>query len=52
MVAVHIVSILRQSIKIERTGNWDLYLKSLSDMLTYFAATGYNNYTKSVRAHL
>ena len=31
-------------IKAERTGNWSLHLKSLSDMLPYFAASGHHLY--------
>lgn len=44
---MEMVSILRQFIKAERTGNWMLHLQSIMDMLPFFAACGHNNYLKS-----
>ena len=41
------VDILRKCIKAERTGDWKLHLKAVSDMLPYFAASGHNLYAKS-----
>ena len=41
------LDILRQFIKAERTGNWQLHLKSTYEMLPYFAASGHNLYAKS-----
>jgi hypothetical protein len=41
------ISILRDFIKAERTGNWRLHIESLKDMLPYFAAAGHNLYVKS-----
>jgi hypothetical protein len=41
------VRLLRQFIKAERTGNWKFHLQTLTDMLTFFAAAGHNNYLKS-----
>ncbi|CAC5403501.1 unnamed protein product [Mytilus coruscus] len=46
------IQILRQFIKAERTGNWELHLKSVKDMLPYLAASGHNLYTKSVYVYL
>ena len=44
---MEMVDILRKYIRAERTGNWELHLKALSEMLPYMAASGHNNYTKS-----
>lgn len=44
---MEMVTILRQFIKSERTGNWTLHLQSMMDMLPFFAACGHNNYLKS-----
>jgi hypothetical protein len=41
------ICILRDFIKAERTGNWNMHLKSLKSMLPYFAASGHNLYVKS-----
>ena len=41
------IDIVCNFIKAERTGNWALHLKSLSDMLPYFAASGNHLYAKS-----
>ena len=38
---------LKQFIKAERTGNWELHLKVMKDMLPFFAAAGHNLYLKS-----
>ena len=46
------VPIVPKFLKAERTGDWDLYLSSLSDMLPYLAAAGHNLYGKSVRLFL
>ena len=40
-------AIIRKFIKGERTGNWQLHLQSVYEMLPYFAAAGHNNYLKS-----
>ena len=42
------VALLRQFIEAERTGNWELYLQSLRDMLPFYAGAGHNLYVKSV----
>ena len=41
------LDILRQFIKAERTGNWQLHLKSTYEILPYFVASGHNLYAKS-----
>ena len=46
------VAILHQFIRAERTGDWDLHLKSLAAMLPYLAASGHNLYTKSICLYL
>ena len=46
------VSVLRRFIVTERTGNFSLYLKTLQEMLPYFAASGHTLYRKSVHLHL
>jgi len=44
---MEMVDILRLFIKAERTGDWMLHLKSLQEMLPFFAASGHNLYAKS-----
>ena len=39
--------VLRKYIRAECTGNWELHLQAVSEMLPYLAASGHNNYTKS-----
>ena len=46
------VTILQSFIKAERTGNWELHLQTVHDMLPYFAAAGHNLYTKSAYLYL
>ncbi|KAK6186089.1 hypothetical protein SNE40_008194 [Patella caerulea] len=46
------VDILRRFIKAERTGDWELHLKTVADMLPYLAATGHNLYVKSAYLYL
>ena len=46
------VAILRNFVKGERSGSWELHLKSTSDMLPYLAAAGHNHYTKSCHLYL
>ena len=46
------VSILRKYIQAERTGNWELHLQAVFEMLPYVAASGHNNYTKSAWVYL
>ena len=42
------IDILKKFIATERTGNWESHLKTLHEMLPYFAAAGHNLYLKSV----
>jgi len=46
------IDIIRRYIWAERTGNWELHLQTLSEMLPFLAASGHNNYTKSVWIYL
>ena len=46
------VDLLRNFIKAERTGCWQLHLQTLSEMLPYFAAAGHNLYAKSAHIYL
>ena len=46
------IDILRNFIRAQRIGNWELHLQSLSDMLPYLAASGHNHYTKCVWIYL
>ena len=46
------VHILCRFIKAERTGNWNLHLSTVQEMLPYFAASGHNLYTKSAYVYL
>ena len=43
---LEMIEILRTFIKAERTGDWNLHLQTVQAMLPYFAASGYNLYTK------
>ena len=49
---MNMVDILRQYIRAERTGNWDLHLEAVSKMLPYLAASEHNHYTKSAWVYL
>ena len=44
---MEMVDILRLFIKAERTEDWRIHLKSLQEMLPFFAASGHNLYAKS-----
>jgi len=46
------IDILRKHIRAERTGNWNLHLQAVSEMLPYMATSGHNNYTKSLHLYL
>ena len=47
-----IIQLLRKFIEAERTGNWELYLQSVRDMLPYFAAAGHSLYAKSAYVYI
>ena len=46
------VQIVKNFIRAERTGDWHLHLQVVSQMMSLFAASGHNNYTKSSRLYL
>ena len=46
------MEILRKFITAERTGDWNLHKKSLSEMLPFMAAAGHNLYVKSSHIYL
>ena len=46
------INILQKFIRAERTGNWGLHLQALFEMLPFLAASGHNNYTKSLWIYL
>jgi len=46
------IALLRSFIRAERTGNWNLHLKTVAEMLPFFAAAGHNNYAKSCHIYL
>ena len=49
---MQMVDILRLFIKAERTGDWMLHLRSLQEMLPFFAASGHNLYAKSAYIYI
>lgn len=49
---MQMVAILRRFLKAERTGNWELHLQSVREMLPFWAASGHNLYTKSAYVYL
>jgi hypothetical protein len=49
---MEMVAILRRFIKAERTGNWNLHLQAVHDMLPFFAAAGHNFFAKSAYIYL
>ncbi len=52
MQYLEMVDILRNFLKAERTGNWNLHLQAVYDMLPYFAASGHRLYAKSAYVYL
>ena len=46
------MDILMRVIKAERTGNWDLHLHTVREMLPYFLAAGHTLYGKSAYVYL
>lgn len=49
---MNMLDTIRKFLRSERTGNWDLHLHALSEMLPYLAAAGHYAYTKSVQIYL
>lgn len=46
------VNIIQRFIRAERTGNWQLHLQTLGEMMPYLAASGHNLYAKSIYLYL
>ena len=46
------INIVKQYIRAEHTGDWNLHLASIKKMLNLFAATGHVHYAKSARFYL
>ena len=49
---MEMVNIIRTSIKVERTANWELHHQAVSEVLPHFAASGHNLYVKCARLYL
>ena len=49
---MNMVDIMKKFIRAERLGNWHLHLEATQQMLPYIAASGHNNYLKSVYLYL
>jgi hypothetical protein len=52
LLYMELVDILRKFIKAERTGDWNMHLQTVREMLPYFAAAGHNLYAKSAYVYL
>ena len=46
------LDMLRGFLKAERTGNWEMHMQAVSQMLPYFATSGNNHYTQSASLYL
>lgn len=46
---VEFVTLIRQFIEAERTGNWELHMNTIAKMIPFFDAAGHFNYAKSVQ---
>lgn len=44
--------LVKDFIKAERTGNFDLHLKSIERMIPFFHASAHNNYSKCAHLYL
>ena len=49
---MNMTDILRSFIRAEWTSNWELHLRTLTEMLPYLAAAGHNLYVKCARLYL
>ena len=49
---IEYVEVLKLFIQAERTGNWNLHLIAVEQMLNLFAATAHINYSRSFRLYL
>jgi len=48
----HMVTLVKQFIQAERSGNWNLHLQCIQDMFPYFHASGHFLYAKSCHLYL
>lgn len=46
------MSLVKQFIEAERTGNWELHLSTIQQMMSFFYATAHNNYALSAQIYL
>ncbi len=46
------IDLLKLFLKAERSGNWQLHLRAVHEMLPYFSAAGHNLYAKSAYIYL
>ena len=49
---INYINIVKTFIRAERTGNWDLHLTVVANMIDHFAATGLIHYAKSACLYL
>ena len=49
---IKMIDITRKLLRSERTGNWQLHLQAMYEMLPFMAASGHNLYTKSLYIYL
>ena len=49
---IRLVNLLKNFIRAERSGDWDLHLQCVRNMLPYFHATGHHLYAKSTHLYL
>ena len=49
---MRMLEILRQFLRSERSGNWNLHMNFLKNMVAYLVAAGHNNYTRSLLLYL
>ncbi|KYN02063.1 hypothetical protein ALC62_07132 [Cyphomyrmex costatus] len=48
----NMLAVVKEFIKAERSGDWDLHLEGVKRMIPYFHASGHNNYAKSAHIYL
>ncbi|MES9879832.1 MAG: hypothetical protein ABW185_03025 [Sedimenticola sp.] len=49
---IAMIDLLKLFLKAERSGNWQLHLRAVHEMLPYFSAAGHNLYAKSAYIYL
>ena len=52
LLYMHYVSILKTFLRAERSGDWNLHLATIRQMVHLFAATGHTNYAKCARLYV